>query len=137
VPLDRNDPAIRRMEPEKIHFLEEEGWIVALQGTVFIKKWLDGSQTELSFDQARDRALSHLKAIGPDTGSDTMLVRHKIDNLRRMGAACWNPSCDEILRHGKGVTRHGHSFCSKKCAATDQGGWRGARPRREPETAKT
>lgn len=47
---EAKDPFVARLEPEKVNYLEQEGWSLSLDGTQFTKVWNNGSQSEIDFD---------------------------------------------------------------------------------------
>jgi hypothetical protein len=57
------DPFVARLEPEKVNYLEQEGWSSSLDGTQFTKMWDDGSQSEIEFEHVRDWSLRVLKEV--------------------------------------------------------------------------
>lgn len=54
---EAKDPFVARLEPEKVNYLEQEGWSLSLDGTQFTKVWDDGSQSEIDFDHVQDWSL--------------------------------------------------------------------------------
>ena len=70
-PIDRGrgmeteakDPFVARLEPEKVIYLEQEGWSSSLDGTQLTKMWDDGSQSEIDFEHVRDWSLRVLKEV--------------------------------------------------------------------------
>ena len=70
-PIDRGrgmeteakDPFVARLEPEKVNYLEQEGWSSSLDGTQFTKVWDDGSQSEIDFEHVQDWSLRVLKEV--------------------------------------------------------------------------
>jgi hypothetical protein len=60
---ETKDPFAGGLEPEKVNYLEQEGWSLSLDGTQYTKMWPDGTQSEVSFADVRDWSLSHLKAM--------------------------------------------------------------------------
>jgi hypothetical protein len=60
---EQTDPFAGRLEPEKVDYLEQEGWSLSLDGTQFTKMWPDGNQSEIPFEHVRDRSLQVLKEM--------------------------------------------------------------------------
>jgi hypothetical protein len=61
MPLDRNDPVIRRLAPENVDHLESEGWTLTPDGARFIKTRPDGNPSEIPWENVRDWPLEVLK----------------------------------------------------------------------------
>jgi hypothetical protein len=60
---ESTDPFAARLEPEKVNYLEQEGWSLSLDGTHFTKMWPDGSQSEIPFEHVRDWSLQVLREM--------------------------------------------------------------------------
>jgi hypothetical protein len=60
---ETKDPFAGRLEPEKVNYLEREGWSLTMDGTQYTKMWPDGTQSEVSFANVRDWSLDQLKAM--------------------------------------------------------------------------
>ena len=61
--MEAEDPFVARLEPEKVDYLEQEGWRSSLDGTQFTKVWDDGSQSEIEFEHVRHWSLRVLKEV--------------------------------------------------------------------------
>jgi hypothetical protein len=52
-----------RLDPEKVEYLEQEGWSWNLERTKVTKMWPDGNQSEIPFEHVRDWTLKELKVM--------------------------------------------------------------------------
>jgi hypothetical protein len=61
--METEAKVVAKLEPEKVDYLEQEGWRSSLDGTQFTKMWDDGSQSEIEFEHVRDWSLRVLKEV--------------------------------------------------------------------------